>query len=753
MSKTDKSWIVCLSTFPPRQCGIATFTADLTNTIDQMFGPSIESKIVAMNLTETSHLPYSDKVILKICQPREEDYVNAAYKLNHLKKVRLVNIQHEFGIFGGEYGSHLLLLLKKLQKPVVTTFHTVLPAPDEKMRNVVQTIMKYSKGIIVMTNYSKELLKKDYGLNPDRIQVIPHGIHRVSYRTSEHAKSIFGFSGKLILSTFGLLNPSKGIEYVIEALPPVVEKFPNARFLIAGVTHPIVLEQEGENYRNFLIKKVYELGLNDYVLFYNTYFDINKLLRFLESTDVYLSPSLNPKQTVSGTLSYALGSGRPVISTAFAQAKEDITDEVGILIDFKSPQAFTKAIIKLISNNELCLQMGKNAYFRTRHMIWENVAHSYLKYFSQFAPELTLGQKKLPPIKLEHLTKLTDNFGIIQFAKLTEPDLSSGYTLDDNARALIVAALHYKQSLKACSQTKFSSFAYKKFITPSSLKLASIYLDFIYRVAKPDGYFDNYVNSNRAIDKQRNIQENSEDPSARALYALALVSTTKQIPKSIRYQAHSLFEQSFQKNIAFSSPRAIAFYIKALNCLLSKWKEPKTLAVLKSYCEQLIILYEKSRSLDWEWFEPYLTYSNAILPEALLLGYKITRERRYLEVSEKTLNFLIKHTFKNSMYIPIGQSGWFLKGGTRQYFDQQPEDVTATVEVLNTMFQVTNKKHYKELTYKIFNWFLGNNVLGQVVYDRTTGGCHDGIGEKFINLNQGAESTISYLLARLSFDG
>ena len=736
MSNTDKSWIVCLSTFPPRQCGIATFTADLTNAIDQMFGPSVRSKIVAMNLTEVSHFPYPNKVILQISQPCEEDYINVANKLNQLKEVKLVNIQHEFGIFGGEYGSYLLLLLKKLQKPIVTTLHTVLPAPDERMLNIVQAIMKYSKGIIVMTHSSKEILKKDYGLDPDRIQVIPHGIHNVPYRTSRHAKSIFGFSGKLILSTFGFLNPGKGVEYVIEALPPVVKKFPQVRFLIAGVTHPVVLEQEGEAYRNFLIKKVHQLGLSNCVSFFNTYFNINKLLQFLEATDIYLSPSLNPNQAVSGTLSYALGSGRPVISTAFAQAKQDITSEVGLLIDFKNPPAFTDAIIKLISDNELCLQMGKNAYFRTRHMTWENVAHSYIKYFSQFAPELTLRQRKLPPIKLEHLAKLTDNFGIIQFAKLTEPDLSSGYTLDDNARALIVVASHYK-----------------KFMTSSSLKLASIYLDFIYRVAKPNGYFDNYVNSNRIIDKQRNIQENSEDPSARALYALALVSTTKQIPKSIRYQAHSLFEQSFQKNIAFSSPRAIAFYIKALNCLLSKWKEPKTLAVLRSCCEQLMTLYEKSHSPDWEWFEPYLTYSNALLPEALLLGYKITGERKYLEVSEKTLNFLIKHTFKDNMYIPIGQSGWFSKEGTRQYFDQQPEDTTATVKALNTMFQVTNKKHYKELTYKIFNWFLGNNVLGQVVYDRTTGGCHDGIGEKFINLNQGAESTISYLLARLSFDG
>src|SRR3990167_11334568 len=529
----NKSWIVCLSTFPPRQCGIATFTADLTNTIDQMFGPSVKSKIVAMNLIEVSHFPYPDKVILQISQPREEDYVNAANQLNQLKEVKLVNIQHEFGIFGGKYGSYLLLFLEKLHKPVVTTLHTVLPAPNEKMRNVVRNIAKYSKGIIVMTHSSKEILRKEYGLGADQIQVIPHGIHHAAYITSEQAKSMLGLSGKLVLSTFGLLSPGKGFEYVIDAMPAVVAKFPNTRLLIAGVTHPVILERMGENYRNFLIKKIYELNLRDYVSFYNTYFDQNDLFRFLEATDVYLSPSLNPNQTVSGTLSYALGSGRPVISTAFAQAKQDITSEVGILIDFKNPQAFTDAIIKLINNKELCLQMGKNAYFRTRHMTWENVALSYMKYFSQFAPELTLGQKKLPPIKLTHLAKLTDNFGIIQFAKLTEPDLSSGYTLDDNARALVVTTLHYK-----------------KFRTPSSLKLASIYLNFLYRVAKPDGNFNNFVNPNQAIDEDKNRQENLEDANARGLYALAQVSVTQQIPKRMIYQAHSCFETSFRKNVA-----------------------------------------------------------------------------------------------------------------------------------------------------------------------------------------------------------
>ena len=431
----NKSQIVFLSTFPPRQCGIATFTADLAGTIDQMYGPLIESRIVAININDISRLPYSDKVIFQISQPDRKDYVRAALRINRLKRVALVNVQHEFGIFGGEYGSYLIPFLEKIKKPVIVTFHTVLPMPDDKMRSTVQQIAKYSKGIVVMTDYSKKILERVYDLDVDKIRVIPHGIHNVPYKTSEFAKSVLGLSNKVVLSTFGLLSSTKGIEYVIEALPAVVEKFPNVRFVIAGVTHPVVLENEGERYRNYLIKKVYELGLDKYVLFFNTYFDTTKLLGILEATDIYISPSLDPNQAVSGTLSYAMGSGRPVISTAFAQAKEDITDEVGMLVDFRNPRAFSNSIIKLLSDNELRLKMGRNAYFRTRHMTWENVTLSYLKYFSEFVPDLGSEQRKLPPIKFTHLTKLTDNFGIIQFAKLTVPDITSGYTLDDNARA------------------------------------------------------------------------------------------------------------------------------------------------------------------------------------------------------------------------------------------------------------------------------------------------------------------------------
>lgn len=730
----NESWIVCVSTFPPRQCGIATFTTDLTNGIERAFGPTVKTKIVAINLSNVSRLKYPDKVISQISQPREEDYIKAAEKINLIPEVKLVSIQHEFGIYGGEYGSFLLLLLEKLEKPAIVTMHTVLPEPDKKRLKVVRSIMKYSEGIIVMTEASKKILVKDYKLNPKKIHIVPHGIHHVPYRTSVRAKSEFGHTGKTILGTFGFLSSGKGAEYVIRALPEVVKQYPDTLFLIAGVTHPKVLEEEGETYRKFLINEVNELGLSNHVSFYNNYFDTKKLLQFLEATDIYLSTSLNPNQAVSGTFSYALGSGRPVISTAFSQAKQDITEEVGLLVDFRKPEEYADAIIKLLSNKELSQKMGEKAYFRTRHMTWENVAHSYMKQFTISAPDLIKKQRRLPPIKLTHLINMTDDFGIIQFAKLTKPDISSGYTADDNARALMVAAIHYN-----------------KFGAKSSLKLVSTYLNFLYFVSKKDGHFDNYVGADRKIDRQRNIIEYSEDPSARTLYALAQISTTKNIRAKIRQKAHSLFEYSFKKKITFFAPRPSAFYIKALASLLLKWHDPKILSELKQYCEKLIILYQKNHSSGWEWYEPHLTYSNALLPEALILGYEITGKEKYLKVAETTLRFLIRQTFRDGIYMPVGQSGWFPKEGVRQYFDQQPEDTAATIQALNSMYRVTKNEEYKKLANTAFNWFLGDNILGQVVYDRTTGGCYDGIGEKFINLNQGAESTISYLISRLSF--
>lgn len=735
LKKNVKNWIVFVSTFPPRECGIATFTQDLTDAVSESYSSSLECKIVAMNVSEVARYKYPKKVIGEICQDKKEDYIEAAKKINLEKRVKMVSVQHEFGIYGADYGSNILLFLSELKKPAVVTFHTILPAPDARRLEVVKAIAEKSKGVVVMTKTSRDILKRDYLIDENKISVIPHGIHNVSYTTPEKAKKSLSLGRKNVLSTFGLLSRGKGLEFVIDAMPAVVEKFPNTIFLIVGETHPVVLKEEGESYRNFLYEKVGKLGLGRNVKFYNKYFGLEDLFKFLEATDIYISSSLDPNQAVSGTLSYALGSGRAVISTSFAQAKEDVAPEMGLLVDFKNPEAYSKAILKLLENPEGIVEKGKAAYFRTRHMTWNNVAISYMKIFSGHSTELSSLRKELPPIKLNHIAKLTDSFGMIQFAKLTSPDKSSGYTVDDNARALAALALY-------CKRGK----------TRQALKLLNTYLKFLEFTSSPSGYFENYVKGDRTINYEQNRKENMGDSSARALRALAQVVAVKCLPKEIEERARKLFEASFNADISFEHPRSWSFYIKALYLFLKENKNPKMMAILENLCDRLVALYESRRSEGWEWFEEVLTYSNGTLPEALLLGYEITGNKKYFEVGKKTLDFLISETFKDGIYIPIGQAGWYGKGGTRTFFDQQPEDVSSMVRVLYSMHLVSKEERYKKLMYDAFSWFLGNNLLGQVVYDRSTGGCYDGVGEKDINLNQGAESTVLYLLARLYMD-
>ena len=396
IERREKSYIIFLSTFPPRECGIGTFTADLAEAIDELLAPQVETRVVAMNPDEIMHFRYSSKVLFLIQQAKSEDYTYIAQRLNEMPYVRLVNIQHEFGIFGGDYGMHLLHFLTALEKPAVVTFHTVPSSPSSLMLEVVKKIAARVKGIIVMTKHSRELLVNIYGIESDKIQIIPHGIHPLPYTQSAEAKSLLNLAQKTIISTFGLLSRGKGIEYVLDALPAVVKQIPSALYLILGKTHPGVLTKEGEAYRNFLAQKVRALGLESHVRFYNRFLPLQELLQFLQATDIYLATSLDPDHAVSGTLSYALGTGRPVISTAFAQAKEYVTAEVGLLVDFKNPEAYAESLLTLLADASLRQQLGKNAYFRTRNMIWPNVAIAYLRFFARLTPDLQISQKALP---------------------------------------------------------------------------------------------------------------------------------------------------------------------------------------------------------------------------------------------------------------------------------------------------------------------------------------------------------------------
>ena len=724
------SAIAFVSSFPPRPCGLATFTADLTSAIDKWYAPRLLTKVVAMNVEETDFYYYPKKVLAKINQSRADEYRAAAELLNRRSDVKAVNIQHEFGIFGGPDGEMILTFLDALTKPAVLTWHTVIPAPNARLRDLVQALSNKAAGLIVMTKTSKEILEKIYNLPGSKIAVVPHGIHPALYQASDQAKLGLGLKGKMILTNFGLMSRAKGIEYVLEALPAVVAKFPNILYCILGVTHPQVLRQEGEVYRRELVAKIHSLNLQNHVRFYNTYFRLPDLLRFLQATDIYVASSLNPHQAVSGTLSYALGAGRPVISTSFAQAKEYITPNVGRLVGFKDPAGFSRALIELLSDPNLLSELSKGAYARTRHMTWPNIALLTVRALANWAPDLAAHGRALPPVKISHLQRLTDDFGIIQFARFTRPDKASGYTVDDNARALVVALLHYQRFKQA-----------------SSLKLVGIYLRFL-EYAWRDNFFQNYVNIDRTFNVERNSTEGSGDANGRAIYALARLATTSGLPRPYRRRAQALAEQAIAKQHSFTSARSASFFINGLACFLRRWANPKYLRYLRRQGRFLLKLYKTNSRRDWQWFEPELTYANGVICEAMFNIYRVTGRKIYYQVGKKTLDFLLSHTLREH-YAPIGQNGWYRQGQSRQYFDQQPEDAAATLAALQAMRTITKQERFRDAMYKVYNWFLGDNITGQMMYDPHTGGCFDGLKENSVNLNHGAESTLAHLAARL----
>ena len=737
--KTEKIHIVYLSTFPPRECGIATFTQDLSSACDNLYSPNIESSIVALNTDAVSRSKYPSNVIDRINQMEPKEYVRVAKKLSTMPEVKLINIQHEFGIHGGICGRNIIYFMKNVEKPIITTFHSVIPTPDPILKETVVMIAEYSSAIIVMTRQSRDLLISDYGLTGKKIHVISHGIHPTVFNDSRNAKNTLGLSEKTLFSTFGLLSKDKGIEYVIQALPQVVRNYPMVLYLVIGATHPVVLKKEGEKYRNFLIKKVYDLKLTDHVRFYNRYLNLTELLEFLEATDVYISSSLNPNQAVSGTLSYALGVGRPVISTSFSQAKEIISPSVGLLVDFKNPSAYSQAMTKLLADPELRKNMSREAYYKTRNMTWPNIAIAYMKISSKIAPSLAYQEKNLPKVKLSHLIRMSDKFGMFQFANMAEADTSSGYTVDDNARALTATTLHYE-----------------KFKTPTALRLLSTYLNFMEFSQKNNGYFSNYVNHDKTFNTKANTEEDIEDATGRALNALAIVATVKSIPNPIKAKAKKLFLLSINRNVRLSKLRAAAFFIKGLSRWLSSpensHNDKNVLNKLSEHCDLLVYAFRKNSKKNWSWFEPVLTYSNASLPDALVSAFLVKKRRNpeWFDLGQGALEFLIESTFINGIYVPIGQKGWYPFGGQRSLYDQQPEETSSMVQALKTIYLATKDDRYRKLMYTAFYWYLGDNLANRIMYDAVTGGCYDGLGKKQVNLNQGAESTVSYLTARLT---
>jgi len=719
--------ICFLGNYPPKECGIATFTKDLVTSMNKAFNPKLRSRVIALNDSD-SHYNYDKRVILNFPRDSPEHYINMAKIVNESPDYKLVCIQHEFGLYGGgDYGENILYFIENVKKPIVLTFHSVLPHPEERRRKIVRRISNSCSAIIVMAESAVEILNKDYGIERSKIFVIHHGTPNAKFVSSEHYKKKMKIEDKTVILTFGLLSRGKGIEYMIKSLPPLVKDNPNLLYIILGETHPDVRMNDGESYRNELMSLVKELGLEDNVKFHNKYVTTKELVEYLLTCDIYAFTNLEKEQITSGTLAYATACGRPVVATPIVYAEEILSQDRGIIIsDFKKPEAFTEALNKLLSDSEYMKNMAEAAYAYGRQMIWSNVARRHLNVFNRIVKLREEVTKKYPAIKLEQLKNLTDNFGCIQFSKGSVPDKESGYTLDDNTRALIATVLYNNLG-----------------DSDLSFKLAKRYLKFLEHAQTSEGNFENVF-----LRKNKKIGESSEDAFGRAIWALGY-TVNKATDKKIINKAEDLYDKSFPLISKLGSLRSKAFALKGLYYHYEKYGRKRDLILLKDFAESLLKSYEENSSGEWNWFEKSLTYANAKLSEAMFFAYMGTKDERYLRVAESSLNFLSEIVFIEDELHPIGQNGWFNKNGKRSFFDQQPIDVFSMVSAYITAYLATDKINYYENAVLAFNWFLGKNHLKQMVYDETTGGCYDGLGKHSLNLNQGAESTISYLLSRL----
>lgn len=728
ISNLDSSKILFLGNFPPCECGIATFTRDLVNAMNKRFNPRLKSGVVALN-DESTLYNYNNRVVMEINRENITDFIEKAKKINNSKDIKLVCIQHEFGIFGGEYGSYLLPFLEAINKPVVVTFHSVLPIPDEKRKRIVKFICEKSSAVVVMAEMAREILVKDYGVDEGKIYIVHHGIPSAPFRPSKNYKSKVKLQDKIVLSTFGLLSKGKGIEYAIRALPKLLKKYPNLLYLVIGETHPKVRKREGESYRNKLLKEVKKFGLKEHVKFYNKYLPLSEIVSYLQATDIYLCTNLDYNQISSGTLSYALGCGKAIVSTPIAYSKEVLKNERGVLVELKSPSSYYAAIDKILSDKEFKMRLERNAYAFSRKMIWASVASKYLEIFNHVVRLREETIEKYPTIKLTHLKKMTDDFGCVQFSKNNSPDKNSGYTIDDNSRALIVSILHNNLFNSKISQN-----------------LNAAYLKFIEQAQDALGNFkNNFRNENEKLNPY------SEDAFSRTLWALGYTLYKGRDGQS-KEKARAIFNKALPNLEKINSPRAKAFAAIGLYYCYKSSDEEKFKRELKKIADFLVSLYEINSSENWNWFEDKLTYSNSSLSEALFLAYDVLREERYLKIAEKTLEFLSNIVFINNQLYPIGESGWCKRSGGRAFFDQQPIDAAAMVQTYIIAYNITKKKNYRKKAIVSFNWFLGKNHLGQMMYDETTGGCYDGLANHEVNLNQGAESTIAYLNSRLMLE-
>lgn len=731
--------IAFIGNYLPRQCGIATFTTDLCEAIASQYAETT-CIAVPVNDIETGYT-YPTRVRFELMEKDIESYRRAADFLN-INNVDLVCVQFEYGIFGGRAGSHILSLLRELRMPIVTTLHTILKKPDSDQRRVLEEVAALSDRLVVMSERGSEFLQQIYNVSSKKIDLIPHGIPDVPFVDPSFNKDLFGVEGKTVLLSFGLLSASKGIETVISAMPEIVARYPESVYIIVGATHPHVIKHEGETYRLSLQWLAQQKGVESNVIFYNRFVTLEELIEFIGAADIYITPYLNEAQITSGTLAYTLGAGKAVISTPYWYAQEMLSDGRGILIPFRDHKALAEQVINLLDNEAERHAMRKRAYKFGRAMIWTKVAQRYMESFELARVErryyippgftakaLDKYPGELPPLKLDHLNRLTDYTGMFQHALFTVPNYSHGYTTDDNARALLVSILLNELG------------------SSESLELAYRYLAFL-----GFAFNDQTKRFRNFMDYQRNWLEDSgsDDSHGRALLTLGTVLNHSNA-LALKGLAGWLFEQTLPAILLTTSPRAWAFALIGIYEYSQKFAgDRRANHVRDELAGRLQTLYQNNRSEEWRWYEKELSYCNAVLPHALLTCGQSIPNSTMTDAGLESLNWLADlHRAEAGHFVPIGSNGFYQRGGERARFDQQPVEAQAMVSACLEAFRITGDKFWKREARRAFEWFLGRNDLNLSVYDPTTGGCRDGLHSDRLNENQGSESTLAFLQSLL----
>lgn len=739
LAASEVRQIAFVSDYVPRKCGIATFTADLRAAMAAAY-PESRCFAVPVNDIEGGY-DYPEEVRFEIEEQDLSSYQRAADFFN-INNVDVVCLQHEFGIFGGPSGSHVLALLHELKMPVVTTLHTLLPHPNVDQRRVMQELIARSTRLVVMAERGRQMLQEIYQAPPAKIDLIPHGIPDIPFVDPTYYKDQFSVEGRLVLLTFGLLSPNKGIEHGLNALPEILAEFPNVVYIVLGATHPNLLREQGEAYRLSLERLAKKNKVQKHVIFYNRFVELEELKEFIGAADIYLTPYLNEAQITSGTLAYSFGAGKAVISTPYWHAQELLAEERGVLVPFGDTKAIAREVTGLLRDETRRTALRKNAYKLGREMVWSNVARLYMRSFElarleravlsrkSFATK-TLDQqpRELPTLKLDHLSRMTDSTGLFQHAIFTVPNFSEGYCTDDNARAFILAVLLDEMEEE-----------------PESVRtLATTYAAFLHHAFDPKtNRFHNFL----SFDRSWRDEQGSEDSHGRALWALGM-GVGRSPYRSFQVMSGQVFAQALPAVLEFVSPRGWAFSLLGIHEYLQRLSGDRLANhIQETLTTRLVELFDKTAQPDWQWFEDELTYDNAKLAHALILSGRATGQKPVFERGLRALRWLAElQTSETGDFRPIGNNGFYRRGGPRANFDQQPIEAQAMVSACLEAYRATLDAWWYEQAQRAFDWFLGWNDLGLELYSATTGGCRDALHVDRVNQNQGAESTLAFLLS------